>query len=238
MRRKHGGLIVCSTSLVIVSSGLGQSSFSQCQPHCSWLPLRFVRVLIRKPRAASNTVTATFVGQGPGPINDPDNGRVTGAIKSVVPHPTNPDIVWAGSVNGGVWKTTNATSNSPSWTPLTDHMPSLSIGALALDPTYSSNDVLVAGAGHWSAYGSFTNERVGGPLTGIIRTTDGGATWIACLAQSILGEDLSGVAARAFRDSRHVEASEVFGEAPTPALRSNACQAGVPRVCPLVWRTI
>jgi len=64
-----------------------------------------------KAAAASHTVLAAFVGQGPGPINDPDNGRVTGAIKSVVPHPTNPDIVWAGSVSGGVWKTTNATSS-------------------------------------------------------------------------------------------------------------------------------
>ena len=149
-----------------------------------------------KAAAASNTVMATFVGQGPGPINDPDNGPVTGAIKSVVPHPTNADIVWVGSVGGGVWKTTNATSTSPSWTPLTDHMPSLSIGALALDPTYSSNDVLVAGAGLWSAYARFFNERVGGPLTGIIRTTDGGATWIALGATDLGGEDLSGVAPR------------------------------------------
>jgi hypothetical protein len=57
-------------------------------------------------------------------------------------------------VNGGVWKTTNATTpnpGGPTWTPLTDHEPSLSIESLALDPTFPTADVLVAGIGHASS---------------------------------------------------------------------------------------
>jgi hypothetical protein len=46
-------------------------------------------------------------------------------------------------VNGGVWKTTDATSPSPNWQPLTDDVKSLLIGALAFDPTEDSHQTLV-----------------------------------------------------------------------------------------------
>jgi hypothetical protein len=62
------------------------------------------------------------------------NKFVCGAIHAVITHPTDPSIVYIGEVNGGVWKTTNATAASPSWTTTTSDMPSLSIGALAFDP--------------------------------------------------------------------------------------------------------
>src|SRR6185503_21231521 len=51
-------------------------------------------------------------GQTEGLTNNP----VSGAIQAIVAHPSNANIIWAGSVNGGVWKTTNATSASPTWT--------------------------------------------------------------------------------------------------------------------------
>jgi len=108
-----------------------------------------------------------------------------------VPHPTDPDVAWIGAVNGGVWKTTNATSSSPSWTPLTDHMPSLAIGALELDPTDASHSVLVAGTGNWSSF----SGGIGGPLTGILRSTDGGSTWEA-RGDDLAGENISGLAPR------------------------------------------
>ena len=60
---------------------------------------------------------------------------VSGAIRMAAPHPSDPNIVYVGAVNGGVWKTMDAMSPNPSWEPLTDDARSLSIGALALDPT-------------------------------------------------------------------------------------------------------
>ena len=48
------------------------------------------------------------------------NGEVVGAIRAVVAHPTSANTVYVGSVNGGVWRTTNATAAKPAWTPLTD----------------------------------------------------------------------------------------------------------------------
>jgi photosystem II stability/assembly factor-like uncharacterized protein/PKD repeat protein len=142
--------------------------------------------------SASDSVPANFVAQGPAGIAITGNVRSGGAVKAVVTHPTNPRIAWIGTVSGGVWKTCDATLASPIWTPLTDHMPSLSIGALELDPTDASYLTLVAGFGHWSTF----LAGPGGPLVGLIRTTDGGATWSALGGGDLKDEDLSGVAPR------------------------------------------
>src|SRR5262249_48784325 len=70
-------------------------------------------------------VLSTWVQQGPGPILDgQDEGLnrnpVSGAIEAIAPSATDPNLVYVGAVNGGIWKTTNATAADPIWTPLTD----------------------------------------------------------------------------------------------------------------------
>lgn len=141
---------------------------------------------------------ATFTLQGPAGITGGQveglggqNSPVAGAVKAVVTSPTDANVMWVGTVNGGVWRTNNATSGSPSWTPQTDRESSLSIGALDMDPTIPTNLVLVAGLGRWSSL-----SRTGGALNGILRTTNGGTSWTALGAASLTGEDLSGVAPR------------------------------------------
>jgi photosystem II stability/assembly factor-like uncharacterized protein len=129
---------------------------------------------------APSTRSETFVANGPAAITGGDSyayggeGRVTGAIQAIVTHPTDGNTVYVGSVNGGVWKTTNLGIDpvGPTWTPLTDHMPGLSIRSLELDPTDSSSQTLVAGLGSASSF-----VGISGKLTGILRTTDGGTTW-------------------------------------------------------------
>src|SRR5262249_6791113 len=86
---------------------------------------------------------------------------MSGAVHAVAPHPTDRDTLYIGSANGGVWKTTNATAASPTWTPLTDDQASRSIGALEFDRTDGAHDTLVAGIGRFSSF-----QRRGGPLTG------------------------------------------------------------------------
>ena len=145
-------------------------------------------------------VPATFVFQGPagitGSISGPEiSGSefapLAGAVNTLALDPTNADIAWIGSANGGIWKTTNLKSNSPTWVPLTDHQASLSISSLSLDPTTGNQHVLVAGIGNFSPL-----SKVGGPLTGILRTTNGGTTWTSLGAGSLSGERVVGVAAR------------------------------------------
>ncbi len=137
-----------------------------------------------------------FVAVGPQTITGgqienvtPDNA-VAGAIHALVVHPTNPEILYVGAVNGGVWRTDNATAVVPSWRPLTDNEASLSIGALTLDA--AAPDRVLAGIGRTSSFGG-----LGGALAGLLLSENGGSTWrsLAALpstAGSITGLSLSG----------------------------------------------
>src|SRR5262245_23184955 len=150
---------------------------------------------------AQITVTGVFGGawtaHGPGPIlngqpeNVSPNNEVDGAIHTVAAHPTDANILYVGGVNSGIWRTGNATAASPTWTPLTDNFPSLSIGALEFDPTDPNRRTLVAGIGRFSSFG-----RSGGPLTGLLRTTDGGDNWTQINHPVVANQNISGVAAR------------------------------------------
>ncbi|HUE89781.1 MAG TPA: PKD domain-containing protein [Vicinamibacterales bacterium] len=143
----------------------------------------------------------TWTAQGPAPNtngqvqNLTPNNEVSGAIHAVVAHPTNPNVMYVGAVNGGVWRTTNATVASPTWTPLTDFEQSLSIGALEMDP--SDPQILLAGIGRFSSFGGDPPfQLAGGDLSGLLRTTDGGATWTPITDALLVGEHISAVAAR------------------------------------------
>src|SRR5437879_8419621 len=56
-----------------------------------------------------------WVPQGPGPIIDSSGSTVCGAISAIAPDPTNANNLYVGTVNGGIWHTTNATALSPNW---------------------------------------------------------------------------------------------------------------------------
>ena len=131
-------------------------------------------------------LSTTWLQQGSGPIiNGQDEGitsvqgnnPVSGAISDIAVGAT-ADIIYAATVNGGVWKTINATAATPTWVPLTDNaslaqagqFPSLSLSSIALSPLNAST--LFAGAGRTSSFGSD-----GGDRFGIARSTDGGSTW-------------------------------------------------------------
>ena len=86
-----------------------------------------------------------------GPVTG--TSQINGAIQAIAVHPTDPNIMYVGSVNGGIWKTTNATAATPHWVPLTDNLPSLSIGALEFDPTDATHQTLIAGIGATSSLG-------------------------------------------------------------------------------------
>jgi Bacterial Ig-like domain (group 3)/RTX calcium-binding nonapeptide repeat (4 copies) len=125
----------------------------------------------------------TWIAEGPAPnTNGQDSNvpaetgggpnAVTGAVEAIAVNPGNAKNVFVGGVNGGVWETTDITANPVAWKPLTDQFPSLQISSLQFDPTDATNQTLLAGLGNVSS--EFTNE---GPLTGLLKSTDDGATW-------------------------------------------------------------
>jgi subtilisin-like proprotein convertase family protein len=140
-------------------------------------------------------IGGSWSAQGPGPIlfgqvEGITNGPVAGAINSLVTHPTDANTIWVASVNGGVWKTTNATSGTPTWTPLTDGFSSLSMSVITLDPTDATSNTLIAGTGQYSSFGA------NGPLGSFLRTTNGGTSWTAFNPAALSGKSISGIAAR------------------------------------------
>lgn len=145
----------------------------------------------------AQTTGGAWVDLGPGPAQ---NGQVegitdlevVGAVNALAAHPTDAGILYVGAVNGGVWKTTNATSAAPSWTRLTDSQSSQSIACLEFDPTDASRNTLVAGVGRNSSLGGR-----GGAQIGLLRTTDGGANWtVLSGAGALTNRNVLGVAAR------------------------------------------
>lgn len=131
--------------------------------------------------------TPTFSAQ----VRIPPDNDVTGAIHSLAPHPTNADVLYIGAVNGGIWRTNNATAARPTWIAQTAELPSQSIAAVEFDPTDPSRQTLIAGIGRWSNF-----ARRGDDELGVYHTTDGGSTWTLYGGALLLGQRMSAVAAR------------------------------------------
>jgi len=93
-------------------------------------------------------------------------GDIGGRTLALVVDPGNPRTLYAGTADGGIWKTTDA---GQSWAPVGDLFPSLAIGSLAMDPANAS--VLYAGTGE----GSFNGDSVRG--AGVFQTADAGEHW-------------------------------------------------------------
>ncbi|MBA4312165.1 MAG: hypothetical protein C0417_06005 [Chlorobiaceae bacterium] len=92
--------------------------------------------------------------------------NVGGRVRSIAVDPANSSIVYAGSVSGGIWKSTNGGS---AWTPITDFVSNIVIGCITIDPTNSN--VIYAGTGE----GYFNYDALRG--IGVLKSTDAGTTW-------------------------------------------------------------
>jgi photosystem II stability/assembly factor-like uncharacterized protein len=100
-------------------------------------------------------------------ISASDSGRPN----QIVPHPLEPDTVFVVSAEGGLWKTEDG---GGSWVVLTDALPSLALGSLAIDPVKPS--ILYLGLG------DIQERTFGGTGTGMLKSVDGGKTWSDPLA--------------------------------------------------------
>lgn len=91
---------------------------------------------------------------------NPGNGR----LNSVTVASNNPNIIYACSPSGGVWKTTDFGQN---WTTTYDTISLLGTSSVAIDPV--NNNIIYVGTGDRD--GSDTKS------IGVLKSTDGGITW-------------------------------------------------------------
>jgi photosystem II stability/assembly factor-like uncharacterized protein len=108
---------------------------------------RAIRELERAEREIPSIDPAFWTEIGPAPIPNGQVGTgpqlpVSGRTISIAIHPTNPDIVYVGTAQGGIYRSTNGGTN---WTAIFDTALSLAIGALALAP--SDPEILYVGTG-------------------------------------------------------------------------------------------
>jgi uncharacterized repeat protein (TIGR01451 family) len=117
------------------------------------------------------TFTTNWSALGPNPIVQQTRGSggftaMSGRIGALAIRPSNGQYI-LGAAQGGIWLYNPATGQ---WSPKTDHLASLSIGALAIAP---SNDAIVyAGTGE----GALSGDSYFG--NGILKSTNGGADWV------------------------------------------------------------
>jgi len=87
-----------------------------------------------------------------------------GRVNVVAFHPFDPDVVFAGTPAGGLWKTID---QGGSWIPLTDHLPSIGVSGIAIHPQNPDLIYILTGDGDGADTYSI----------GVLKSPDGGANW-------------------------------------------------------------
>lgn len=132
------------------------------------------------PAARGNVANWTQLG-----YSQSGGQRIGGRIVCIAIDPSNTNNLWAGSASGGIWKSTNA---GTSWTAVVTNLPVLGVSSIMVDPTNSNT--IYAGTGEMyntevTDAGGFNVWKTRGTYgIGIIRSTDGGATWTQILSRT------------------------------------------------------
>ncbi len=95
-------------------------------------------------------------------------GTVSGRVRGLAVHPTNPNIVYVGAASGGIWKTTDGGST---WVDKSSGLSRLTFGSIAIDP--GNTNIIFAGTGE--AMWLLNNVTYEG--NGLYKSTDAGDTW-------------------------------------------------------------
>ncbi|KAB2878693.1 T9SS type A sorting domain-containing protein [bacterium] len=117
-------------------------------------------LLSKSSKRLSKAGALNWVERGPANVG----GRTRGLI--VDPADVTNSTWWAGSVGGGIWKTTN---KGTSWVNKTPDIPNLATTVLTM--AASNSDIIYAGTGE----GFFNGDAIDGD--GILKSTDHGETW-------------------------------------------------------------
>ena len=107
------------------------------------------RALKRQRRGADQPEGASWVPLGPAPIPVSGSTSYSGRVSAIAVHPTDPNIVYVGTAQGGLYRTLNG---GTTWTPLMDSALTIAIGAVAISP--SDPTTVFVGTGESTLCGS------------------------------------------------------------------------------------
>lgn len=108
------------------------------------------------------------------PVGPLDTESGIGRVDRLAFHPTDADIVYAGTTAGGLWRTTNA---GTSWTNLTPDISSGGISGIVIDPTNTNTIYILTGDGDSNISGLVDDYGYMRLSIGVLKSTDGGANW-------------------------------------------------------------
>lgn len=114
----------------------------------------------RTPRPKLAITSDRWISIGPQPISVGNGLTYAGRITTVATHPTDANVLYAGSNNGGIWKSANL---GASWTPLNESLAFPAIASIAIDPVDPNLIYAVTAARTYPSR--------------LLRSTDAGLTW-------------------------------------------------------------
>ncbi len=109
-------------------------------------------------------------------------GNIAGRIRAIYIHPADTNLIFVGSVGGGIWKSTDG---GDTWSAVNDFMGNLAVTSIVADPKTVSDvnsTVLYASTGE----GFYNIDGLRG--YGVFKSIDGGRTWNHLSATSPLGD--------------------------------------------------
>lgn len=127
----------------------------------------YANSLFQKNLMQTDNMAAPWVSIGPTPQFYFNMYNTTGRVSSVKYHPLNPNILYIGGANGGVWKSTNGGQN---WFAVTSNEASLATGSIVIDPV--DPNIIYCGTGEATYSSASYSGR------GILKSTNGGQTWV------------------------------------------------------------
>ncbi len=153
---------------------------SRAYPDADIPPAAYYQAYARAKMAVKEiprTASASSIWEPIGPLN------LQGRSISIALNPLNPHTVYVGSASGGLWRSRSEGSNGD-WERIGLGYPALGIGAIAISPADSAT--IYIGTGEVYQYrtaigGIVVRTTRGSYGVGILKTTDGGATWTKSL---------------------------------------------------------
>ena len=151
---------------------ISAAKYAEAFEHVKRMPSIKNKVTAQSRVQASNWVSL-------GPMN------FSGRILCMAFHPTNKNIMWAGSCAGGLWKSTNGgigtAGGGINWSQVQTGFPITSVPAIAVNPTNTNEIYIGTGEVYNTGGNGFPGQNIrtfrGSYGIGILKSSNGGTTW-------------------------------------------------------------